>query len=48
MHMNDDCSADDASIISHYFLEGEECGKLANTGDGLLGYRDDEVRVSCV
>ena len=35
--------------FSHCSLEREDKGKLCKyCGDGLLGYRDDEVRVSRV
>jgi len=37
--------------LSHYSLEDEDRGheKVGKfCGDGLLGYGDDEVRVSCV
>ena len=38
--------------LSHYSLEGEDRGKdkkvVKDCGDGLLGHREDEVRVSCV
>ena len=40
--------------LSHYSLEGEDPGrdeKVGNCkycGDGLLGYGDDKVKVSCV
>ena len=33
--------------LSHYCLEGEDCGKVGKySGNGFLGSGDDEVRVS--
>ena len=46
------CSADNASIPSkshyQYSLEGEDRGRDEKLLEMTFGYRDDEVRVSCV